>query len=466
MKMTTMYTKILFSFLAVLLIAEILVFYLFLIIPVRHFHARFEEFAEKRVMALKEVVEEKARSTPTAPWSENDALKGFVSDFARLLGARIWLTDENGKVVIVSFSGTVPDLAQGFRKVRPRRYFSFAVRGHKDFDFYATVPITPSMGQTGDLHILFDKQGYSPRASHFALGLVVIGFIIALSIVPVSGLITRRIKDLRESALRVAEGDLSHRALVKGKDEIGELAQAFNGMTDRLEGMIVSGKELTANVSHELRTPLARIRIAEELLHEKAAQGSDEDWMRHLDGIREDIDELDGLIGRMLELSKLDSRESLLRPEPLDPSELIGDLVEKLRPAFDRKELKVTTELAYEPPFVGDKETLRSALRNILDNAAKFTAERGEVSVRMAWLPDVLEVRVANTFEEMGGDDLVRIFDPFHRAKRSPAAGSGLGLAIAKNAVQRHGGSIEARNTDKGLEICMSLPRQPRGSGS
>jgi signal transduction histidine kinase len=180
-----------------------------------------------------------------------------------------------------------------------------------------------------------------------------------------------------------------------------------------------------------------------------------------LDAIREDIDELDGLIACILELSKLDSRESPLKPEPLDPSELIKELVEKFRTVTDRKGLLITTELSYEPPFVGDRETLRSALRNVLDNAAKFTPEKGEVSVRMGWQPDSLEIGVTNTFEEIPEDDLVRIFDPFHRTRRSPAAGSGLGLAITKKAVGRHGGSIEARNTGKGLEIRMSLPRRP-----
>lgn len=459
--MTKMYMKLLLSFFAVLLITEILVFYLFMVIPVRHFNARFEKFAEQRVMALKEIVEEKVRSEPAVAWSENDSLKRFVSDFAMLLGARIWLTDTDGTMAVASFSGSVQDFPKGFRKGRSHKYFSFALRGHRDFDFYATVPISAPRGQAGDMHILFDRQIFSPRQSHFALGLAIVGIIIALSIIPVSRLITRRIKELQQSAMRIEAGDLSHRAVIKGRDEISELALAFNGMTDRLESMIMSGKELAANVSHELRTPLARIRIAEELLREQARQGIREEWEGNLDAIREDIGELDHLIGRMLELSRLDARESPLKPEPFDPSKLIIEVIGKLSTVIDRKELEMTTELSYDPPFLADREALRSALMNVIGNATKFSSEGGAIWVRMGWQHAALEISVANTFERLAEEDLSRIFDPFHRVARSPATGSGLGLAITKKVIQRHGGSIEAFNTDKGLEIRISLPRQP-----
>jgi signal transduction histidine kinase len=102
------------------------------------------------------------------------------------------------------------------------------------------------------------------------------------------------------------------------------------------------------------------------------------------------------------------------------------------------------------------------ALVNVLDNAAKFAPEKGDISVQMAWKPDTLEIRVMNTAEELTQEDLSHIFDPFHRLKRSNAAGSGLGLTIAKKAIERHNGTIEALNKEKGLEIRITLPRLAR----
>ena len=461
MKFRSMYTKILLSFLVVLIITEILVFFLFIMIPARHFTARFEQFAKAKVLVVKEMVEDKVRSIPAADWSENGPLKEFISDFGKLLGAPVWVTRKDGTVALKSFTGEIPDLPESATKDRPGRQGVRALRPLRSFDFYTTVPIELSGTEAGAIHMLFKRPAFSPPKGFFAIGLLIIGVIVALSVIPVSQLITRRIKKLHESAILIAEGYLSHRVAIKGKDEISDLAQTFNNMTDKLEGMIVSGKELTANISHELRTPLTRIRMAEELLREKIEHEKIMDVAGHLDGIREDIDELDGLIGRMLDLSRMDMHQSPFRPEPLDPSALIGELLEKLRPVIERKDLHVTTELSHNLPFLADKEALRLALVNVLDNATKFVPEKGDISVQMAWKPDALEIRVMNTSEELSQEDLSRIFDPFHRLKRSSAPGSGLGLTIAKKAVKRHNGTIEALNGKKGLEIRISLPRNP-----
>jgi two-component system sensor histidine kinase CpxA len=245
---------------------------------------------------------------------------------------------------------------------------------------------------------------------------------------------------------------------VKGKDEIGELARAFNHMTDKLERMITSSKELTANVSHELRTPLTRIGVAEELLREKLEKGNFKEYERHLDDIREDIGELDRLTGRILELSRLDIHESPLKFESLNPSDLINDLLKRLKPVMDRKDLRVKTDLSSDSPWMADREALRLALLNILDNAAKFTPQKGDIIVKMHSQQGFLEISVINSFEKLAEEDLARIFDPFHRTGRSKAPGSGLGLTITKKIIERHGGKIESFNSPEGLEIRIRLP--------
>jgi two-component system sensor histidine kinase CpxA len=232
-------------------------------------------------------------------------------------------------------------------------------------------------------------------------------------------------------------------------------------MTDKLERMITSGKELTANVSHELRTPLTRIRIAEELLREKLERGNVKEYERHLEDIREDISELDRLTGRILELSRMDIQEAPLKFERIDPSDLIKDLLERLKPVTDRKDLRIKTDLSSYSSLMGDREALRLAWLNILDNAAKFTPPKGDMSIKMESKQGFLEISVTNSFEKLAEEDLTRIFDPFHRAGRSKAAGSGLGLTITKKIVERHGGKIEAFNSPEGLEIRMKLPAGP-----
>jgi two-component system sensor histidine kinase CpxA len=458
MKPVKLYLKIFLSFLAILFITEILIFALFVMIPGKDFRAQLEHYTQGKVIIVKEVVEDKIRSAPTTELSKNEPLKEFISDFGRILGAKVWLQNGDGTLSVKSFQGNIPVMVEQFKKKRVRDYGSFKLYRRRYSHFYAVIPIAFPKGEKGSIHILFGPQGPPHPEGGFALGLAIIGLIVALLIIPVSRFVTDRVKQLRQSALRIAEGDLSHRAAVKSKDEIGELAQAFNHMTDKLERMITNSKELTANISHELRTPLTRIRIAEELLREKLEQENVKEYERHLDDIREDISELDRLTGRILELSRLDVQESPLKLERLNPSDLINDLLERLKPVMDRKDLRVKTDLSSNSPLMGDREALRLAFLNLLDNATKFTLPKGDIIVKMNSKQGILEISVTNSFEELAEEDLNRIFDPFHRTGRSKAPGSGLGLTITKKIIERHGGRIESFNSPEGLEIRIRLP--------
>ena len=281
---------------------------------------------------------------------------------------------------------------------------------------------------------------------------------VALLVIPVSKFITKRIRALSESALLIAQGDLFHRATPKGKDEIGDLGRAFNRMADKVEKMIQGGKELTANVSHELRSPLARIRIAQELLREKLENPDKREWQRLLDDIQEDIEELDKLIGQILDLSKLDLHDTPLHLEPVDPVDLVQGLLERLEPAIRRKGLTLGRDLSFDPPFSAEKEALRTALSNVLNNAVKYTPENGSLSVKMRSEKEWLNVQVMNSCGELSEKDLVRIFDPFYRRESSTKTGSGLGLAITRKIIEKHGGSVRAVNSPEGLQIELTIP--------
>ncbi|MFC1820218.1 ATP-binding protein [Thermodesulfobacteriota bacterium] len=455
-----LYIKISLSFLGVLFITLIVIFALFIVSPGKHFTTRLEEFTKAKVLIVKEVVKDKIRSMPTSDLSKNELLRDFVLNFGEILEAKVWLQDIDGTLPVKSFPGRIPEAVEELKKRRSKDFGSFILYHRRHSDYYAVIPIAFPGGKKGAIHILFGIQGPPRPEQGFAFGLAVIGLIIALLIIPVSRLIIKPLKSLNQSALQIAEGDLSHRAMVNSNDEIGELCYSFNHMADKLEKMIKGGRELTANVSHELRTPLTRIRIAEELLRKKIEQGILGECARHLNDIREDIEELDRLIGRILELSKQDIHESPLEFEILNPSGLINDILEWLKPVIQRKNLRVINDLSSHPPVKGDKEALGMALLNILDNAAKFTPQNGDIIIKIHSEKDLMEISITNSFKELPEEDLNRIFNPFHRAERSNAGGAGLGLAITKKIIERHGGKIEALNSPEGLEIRMSLPSE------
>jgi signal transduction histidine kinase len=461
-----LYIKILLSFLAILFTTLLVVFALFILLPSKHLTTRLEEYAKTKALKVQAVIADKIRSAPDTALENNEPLKTFISDLGEILGARIWLEEQEGVVLLKSFPGKIPERAARLKKQGGVNHGPISLYHHRDLLFYAVIPMAFPAGEKGNLHVLFDRpEGPFHSGRGLALGLMIIGLMAALLIVPVSRIITNRLEQLRQSALYIAEGNLAHRVAIRGKDEIGDLAQAFNRMAEKLETMIVSGKELTANISHELRTPLTRIRIAEEMLREKTGTGVSNHEGRYLDAIREDIQELDQLIGRILELSKMEIHDSPLSFTSLDPAELLRMLLQRFQPVIDQKGLRVSTDLSFDSPFLGDQETLTSALLNILDNAIKFTPEKGQIDLRMHPVADSLAISITNTFEKLPEEELAQIFDPFHRTLKSQAAGSGLGLAIAKKIVERHGGLIGAYNVPKGLEIRISLPKeQPQPS--
>jgi len=464
MRRGKLYIKIFLSFLLVLIVTEILVFGLFLFSAGRIFRSRFERYTRAQILLAKELIEEKIKSRPDIHPAENESLRNLIVRLGKTHGSKIWLAAPDGTPLVKSFSGDVPADIIRISERRAKDFGTFKM--HSDFKkgrlFYIVIPTEIRKGEIGSLRILAGRIQKDPHhEGTFALGLAGIGFVIALLVIPVSRLITNPLKQLTDSALQIAEGDLSHRATVKSRDEIGELGRAFNRMADKLERMIRGGRELTANISHELRSPLTRIRVAEELFRERVERGDYEECKKHLDDIREDIEEVDRLIERILVLSKLDIQEGPPRFERLNPSDLINELLEKLKPAVSRRSLRVAKDLSRDLSVLGDRDALRTALLNVLENAVKFSPEKGDVIVRMHSENDGLETSVTNAFEALSEEDLKRIFEPFYRTERSPATGSGLGLAITKKIIEKHGGTIEAANSPEGLTIQIHLPTGP-----
>jgi len=455
-----LYIKIFLSFVAITIVTEIFIYYLFTHSERRLIGYRMEHNTMVKVGMLKDLIDEKAGWVKDTAPLENEGIKGLISKMGRIYEAEVWISNSSGNSLAKSFTGELPaevsllnsKKASVFGEIRIYHNFK---KTHK---VYASVPFESDNLKGLTLNIIFN-EGFQPQqTTYFALGLVMIGIVAAFLVFPVSRFITERVKELRESALRIADGELSRRVNVKANDEIGELGLAFNQMAERLERMIIGGKQLTANVSHELRTPMTRIRIAEELLRGQLEKGDLHGFQRHMDSIRVDIEELDELIGRILELSKLDIHESTLRLEPLNVSDLMEELLERFEPVMAHKNLSIIKELISEYIISGDGQSLYTAFLNILDNAVKYSPENGRIIIKMTGGNDALNISLTNTFEALPERDLEKIFEPFYRSETSNASGSGLGLSISSKIIQKHGGKISAFNSHNGLEIRVTLP--------
>ena len=460
MKAGRLYTKIFLSFLAILALILLLTFALFIRFPGKYFHERFEQYAKGHATMVKMFLEEKIRSDSITPPSKERLLQDFVVRMGEIYGARFWLTDSHGKLLVKSFDGAIPK-APG-KRIRVEiegetGVFEIERAFRKGRGLYMCIPIQLADGQIVHLHSLFEAIDSSRHKWGFAVGLLVIGVVIALLVIPVARLITKPLNRLRKSAIRFSRGDLSHRTSVKGRDEIAQLGATFNLMAERLERMISGGKELTANVSHELRSPLARIRIAEEIMREQMKKGKSGETEKHLNHICEDIGELDRLIGRILEFSKLDIHEGAFEKVSLDLSSMLHGLLLRFETTMEKKRVESMVEIPEEVFMEGDRKSLESALSNLLDNAVKYVPQGGRISVHVAREPDCLQLRIFNTYGKLTDDELENLFEPFYRVAGVKEAGTGLGLAITKKIIERHGGRIRAVNSRNGIEFFITI---------
>jgi two-component system, OmpR family, sensor histidine kinase CpxA len=408
-----------------------------------------------KLQMLKQLIEEKIHSHNGFS-SAGYEIKEIVLKTSELYKAKIWIENSRGIPVIESFSykDISKDILKGFDSTYKYGDVNLSHIFQGDLHFIFT---DVALSEGLNLKILYRSEKRTYR-SKFLMGLA--GIILVMTILALSLLQFIRIKvnRFRNSVLIISNGDLSHRVSVQGKGVVEDLGRAFNGMTDKLEKMIATSKEITANVSHEIRTPLTRIRVVEDLLRKKLERADFSDFGRHLDSIREDIQILDDLTGRLLEFVKLDRYELISKDEQLDPSELMNSLVIRFEPVIESKDLKIKNELSFAGQIQGDRKALTSAFLNILDNAFKYTPEHGEISIRTGSEQDFFKVSITNSFEKIDEKDLQNIFKPFERARQSDSAGSGLGLAITKKIVEKHGGNIIALNSNDGFEIQIGIP--------
>jgi two-component system, OmpR family, sensor histidine kinase MprB len=261
---------------------------------------------------------------------------------------------------------------------------------------------------------------------------------------------------LSDAAERVTEtGDLSLRIDEPGTDdEIGRLAARFNAMMAALEGSVAAQRQLVADASHELRTPLTSVRTNIDLL---ASGRVDDPGEREalLADVRTQLEELTTIVNDVVELAR--GSEQPLAFDDLRLDEVVGADVER----FERGAPAFSVDTDLQPSVVtGDAVRISRAVRNMLDNAAKWAPPGSAIEVGV--VGSTVSVRDHGPgFDEQ---DLPHVFDRFYRATSARGmTGSGLGLAIVRQVAEAHGGRAVAENApDGGAIVRLELPQGDR----
>jgi signal transduction histidine kinase len=272
---------------------------------------------------------------------------------------------------------------------------------------------------------------------------------------------TQPLRDMARAARRMARGDYGTTVAVRSRDEVGQLAEAFNRMAGEMEGVERLRRDLVANVSHELRTPISALRAHLENL----LDGVEEPNPALLAVMLQQSDRLARLVDQLLDLSRMESGDLPLTIEPVPLAPLIDRVVSEVsvaRPERART-LDVHNDVASDlPPVEADPERVHQVLFNLLDNAFRFTPDGGTVWVRAVQQDGSCEVSVEDTGPGIPQEHLPLVFERFYRVDQSRSrddGGTGIGLAIARSVVEAHGGKIWAESAEgKGATFRFVLP--------
>jgi len=258
-----------------------------------------------------------------------------------------------------------------------------------------------------------------------------------------------RIIELKASPLPSEDGRPQGAVLVL--NEVTELRQ--------LEAI---RRDFIANASHELKTPLTVIRGLAETLHDDP-QMSPETRERFLEKLNKQVGRLSELVGDLLSLSRLEDDRAHFEMEALDLAALAKECIADQQAAAEAKNIELAAELPQLAlPVMGDRNALRQALDNLLDNALKYTPEGGKVTLRAEALEGQALVEMADSGIGIEPEDQVRIFERFYRvdkARSRELGGTGLGLSIVKHTVLSHGGEISVESEPgRGSRFRLRLP--------
>jgi signal transduction histidine kinase len=277
----------------------------------------------------------------------------------------------------------------------------------------------------------------------------------------------RRVAGLEAAAAAIAGGDLSARVAEPGRDALGRIANAFNGMAGALERseerrreMESARRELFAAISHDLRTPLAAIRATVEALADGVVSDA-ETRERYLATAIAEADRLSLLVDDLFELATIDGGELRLHIELLQVEDVISEAVDAFRPQVEQKGISLAFERTSTCPVRADPQRLGRVLANLLQNALRHTPPDGTIVLQTALLDGAVKVVVSDSGEGIAEGDRERVFQRFYRGEKSRSrefGGSGLGLAIARGIVQAHGGNIWVEGGPGGATIAFTLP--------
>ncbi|HLL66759.1 MAG TPA: ATP-binding protein [Micromonosporaceae bacterium] len=281
---------------------------------------------------------------------------------------------------------------------------------------------------------------------------------------------TSPLREMTAAAKAMARGDYSRRVRASSRDEVGELAHAFNQMAADLGAADRQRRELIANVSHELRTPISALQAVLENIVDGVTPAD----AGTLGAALTQTERLGRLVTELLDLSRIDAGVHLLDADELPLADLFAEVAAEAQVSAAAVGRSVEFAFSVDPPETigyGDRERLYQVILNLLDNAARHSPPGGLVTLTGTGSGADLVIEVADSGPGIPRAERQRVFERFTRGERASDGGTGLGLAIAHWVVELHGGSISVVDPEDaaeptGCRIRVVLPGGPAGGAT
>ncbi len=345
---------------------------------------------------------------------------------------------------------------------RSRNQPLFATYGYRDDTFRAVVVSralsVANQPRRVQVVVAQTRLGLAAISSRITTTATAIGVAFFLTATALSTLAAQNalspLSRLAEAVARRGPKDLRP-VTAETPTELAPLVGGLNGFIARLSAALTRSEDLIVEAAHRVRTPLATVRTQAEVMHLQMEKPHNRQALRQM--IRA-VDESSRSAGQLLDHAMVTLRSDQLETEEIDPGDLLRDAISRLSPTADLKDIAITLDLPQEALRVqGDPILLQNAVRNILDNAIKYSPADTEITVRLVPGPPC-RLQVCDQGRGFAAEDIARLPDRFSRGTNvDDVIGSGLGLTIVRDVAQAHGGALEIGANPEGGGACVSL---------
>ena len=411
-------------------------------------------FIENRKELLYEQGRKVAREAATVLYSGNPNSRSLINDLQvldRFLNAHIWVINSEG--IIVAVSGANEERLLG-RQLREGKLDSLAkgesIEERGDFDgmlgessLTVGYPVFVNNRFSGGVLVhasLLEIQKNFREIYRLTLWAILISVAIAYGILYIQiRRISEPLKEISGAAKVIAGGEFHKRLNINTGDEIEELGNSFNNMAKSLEKIEENRRNLIANISHDLRSPMTSIRgFIEGMIDGTIPEDKRE---HYLNIVLDESNRLIKITNELLELSNMQQGSLEIKKEAFELNETIRRKLVAYEKGITEKKLDVVFSMFEEKTFVlSDQILLERVLSNLMDNAVKFTPEKGSIEIRTSTKEGRIIVEITNTGKSISSEELNRVWERFYKGDASRGlykGGYGLGLAIVREIISQ-----------------------------